>query len=119
MPLHKDVESGQGKGQPRLEVRPAPMQDLFQMTNAGQHRQHGLNQHSGIPVPSLTELEIGRIPFLGMESGITQNNHLALEGFDEGMKGGVWRISPCTVPRHNQAQVVEEQTELTAHNPAM
>ena len=56
---------------------------------------------------------------LGMAAGITQDNHLTLEGFNQGMKRSVRSIGPGTVPRHHQAQVIEQQTELAADNPAM
>ncbi len=119
MPLHQDVEGGQGKGQPRLAVRPPPMQDLFEMTNTSQHRQHGLDQPACVPGSPMTGLEIWRVSLLGLKAVIAQDNHRPVKLLNQGMKGGIWRISPRPVPRHDQAQVGEEQAELAAHNPPM
>jgi hypothetical protein len=70
MPLHQDIEGGQGEGQPRLEIRPHPMQALFKMTDCGQHRQRRLDQHARVPGATMTELEIGPVPVLGMVLGL-------------------------------------------------
>ena len=64
MPLHQEIEGGQGEGQVCLESRPPAMQDLFQMTDTSQHRQHRLHQHARVPGAPRTELEIGGSPSL-------------------------------------------------------
>src|SRR6266849_1472768 len=119
VPLDEEIERGQRKGKPRLEGGPRAMQHFLQMTYPRQHRQDRLHQHSRIPEAAVTELEVGGIPLLGMESGITQDNHLAVEGFNQRMEGGVRGISPGTVPGDHQAQLVKEQTEFPPDNPAM
>jgi hypothetical protein len=42
------------------------MQALFKMTDCGQHRQRRLDQHARVPGATMTELEIGPVPVLGM-----------------------------------------------------
>jgi hypothetical protein len=119
MPLDEEIEGGQRKGKASLEGCPRAMQYFLEMTYPGQHRQDGLHHHPGIPEAAVTELEVRRIPFFGMEGGVTQDNHLAVERFNQRMEGGVWCIGPSTVPGHDQAPLIKHQTELAADNPAM
>ena len=83
MPLHEEIKSGEGKSGPRLERSPRAMQHLLQRTDLGQHRQHGRHQHASIPRATLTQLEIGRVAFFGMDAGITQDGLLLLKGFNQ------------------------------------
>src|SRR5262245_25308262 len=75
MPLHEDIEGRHREGQARLKIGPAPMHDLFEMADERQHREHRLYQHPVLPLPPLTQFEIGGIAFCSMEAGITQDNH--------------------------------------------
>src|SRR6267142_2600419 len=118
-PLDEEIESSQRKGQSRLEGRPRAMQHFLEMTHPRQHRQDRLHQHPGIPEAAVTELEVGGIPFFGMEGGVTQDNHLAVESFNQRMEGGIRGIGTGTVPGHDQAPLIKQQTELAADNPAM
>src|SRR4029453_5822557 len=119
MPLDEEVEGGQRKGKPRLEGRPRPMGDFLQVTDAGYHRQYGLDQHPGIPEPAVTEFEVCGIALFGMESPITEHDHLLLKSFEQRKEGPFGRISPGTVPRDDQPKVIEQQTEFATHNPTM
>src|SRR5919198_6549257 len=78
MPLDEDIEGRHGEGQARLKIGPAPMHDLFEMADQGQHREHRLDEHPVLPLPALTQFEIGGIALGSMEAGITQDNHLLL-----------------------------------------
>ena len=107
-PLDEEIEGGQRKGQSCLERGPGAMQHFLEMTDPGQHRQDRLYQHSGVPEAAVTELEVGRIPFFGMESGVTQDNHLTIESFNQRMERGVRGIGTGTVPGYHQAPLIEQ-----------
>ncbi len=119
VPLHEKINSRQRKRQACLESSPGAVRDLFDMAHSGQHRQHRLHHHSGMPQAAVTELEVGRIPFFGMESPIAQDNHLAVESFTQGMKGGVRCVGTGTGPGHDQAKLVKEEAKFPPDNPAM
>lgn len=119
MPLHQEIEGGQRKRQARLESGPRPMQHLLEMTDPRQHRQHSLDQHPSIPGTARTELEIGRVTILSMKAGITQNDHLLLKGFNQGMESAIWGIRASTVPGHHQPQVIEQQAQVAPDDPAV
>src|SRR5467141_3468779 len=74
MPLDQHIEGGHGERQARLKIRPAPMHHLLQMADERQHREHRLDQHTVLPLPALTQFEVGGIALGGMEAGITQDN---------------------------------------------
>jgi hypothetical protein len=119
MPLHEEIKSGQSKGKPRLERGPGAMGNFLQMTDATQHREYGLHQHPRIPQTSITQFEIRRITRFGMESGVTQDDHLLFIGLNQGMERGIGRIGSSTIPADHQAPLIEQQTELSPDNPAM
>src|ERR687888_1882740 len=78
MPLDQHIEGGHGEREARLKIRPAPMHHLFEMADERQHREHRFHEHPVLPLPALTQFEIGGIALRGMEAGITQDNHLLL-----------------------------------------
>lgn len=50
---------------------------------------------------------------------IRQDQHIILKRADQWMKGGVMDIGCVTSPSAYQPQLVEDETQLTAHNPSM
>src|ERR687887_1996588 len=87
MPLDEDIEGGHGERQARLKIGPAPVHDLFEMADERQHREYRLYQHTVLPLAALTQFEIARIPLGGMETGVTQDNHLVFALTNEPLKG--------------------------------
>ena len=82
MPLDQHIEGGHGERQARLQIPPASMHHLFQMTDERQHREHRLDEHTVLPLAALAQFEIGGIALGSMEAGITQD--------------AVAQKSPCT-----------------------
>src|SRR5262249_30763460 len=70
MPLDEHIQGGHGEREPSLKRRPAPMHHLLEVTDERQHREHRLHQHAVLPLTALTEFEIARIAFRGMEAGV-------------------------------------------------
>ena len=66
MPLDQHIEDGHGEREPGVEIRPAPMHDLFEMADQRQHGEHGLHQHPVLPLPARTQFEVGGIACRGM-----------------------------------------------------
>src|SRR3989441_9403173 len=73
MPLDQHIEGRHGERQARLKIRPAPMHHLFQMADQRQHGEDRLHEHPVLPLPPLTQFEIGRIALGSMEAGITRS----------------------------------------------
>jgi len=57
-----------------------------------------LYQHTVLPLPPLTQFEVGGIAFRGMEGGITQNNHALFNLPNQPLKGIVGDIGRGTCP---------------------
>src|SRR4030095_433008 len=87
MPLDQYVEGGHGECEPGVEIRPDAMHDLFEMADERQHREHRLHQHTVLPLAALTQFEVAGIPLCGMESRITQDNHLVFKLANQPLKG--------------------------------
>ena len=51
LPLDEDIEGGHGEGEPRLEIRPAPVHDLFEMADERQTSSAPSPPASGPPTP--------------------------------------------------------------------
>src|SRR5216683_7982606 len=66
MPLDQHIEGGHGEREPRLKIRPAPVHDLFEVHDQRQHGEHRLYQQAVLPLATLTQFEIARIPLCGM-----------------------------------------------------
>jgi len=54
-----------------------------------------------------------------MDGRIPQDDHLRVNDVDRGRKGGIGRVGSSTIPSNNQAPLIEEHTELAAHNPSV
>src|SRR6266699_3633884 len=119
MPLDQHIEGGHGERQARLKIRPTPMHDFLEVANERQHREHRLHQHAVLPLATLTEFEMARIPLRGMEAGITQDNHTLLKLPNQPLKRVIRDMGGVTRPRHHQAVLVQQQAEFAADNPAM
>jgi len=61
-----------------------------------------LYQHTVLPLPPLTQFEVGGIAFRGMEGGITQNNHALFNLPNQPLKGIVGDIGRGTCLPHDQ-----------------
>ena len=85
----------------------------------GQHREHRLHQHMVLPLPPLTQFEVGRIALGGMEAGVTQDNHVSIDLVNQPLKGSIGNIGRGTVPPYHQAILVQQQTECAPNNPAV
>src|SRR5713101_8137997 len=75
MPLDQHIEGRHGEREPGVEIRPHAVRDPLEMADHGQHREHRLDEHAVLPLPALTQLEVGGIALGGMEGSITQDNH--------------------------------------------
>ena len=119
IPLNQYIEHSQGKSQTGLEVFPNSVHDFFEVVNQGQHRKHGFDQHPIVPSASFTDLEIRWIPFFGMESLICQDNYDLFIAFDQRLEGRVMNMGRIPIPGYDLSELVEDQAEFAAYNPAI
>ena len=119
MPLDEHIESGHGEREARLEIRPAPMHDLFEMADQRQHGEHRLDEHAVLPRAARTQFEVRGIALGGMKAGVAQDNHALFNLANEPLKAVIRDIGRATRPPHHQAILVEEQTEFAPDNPAV
>ena len=87
MPLDEHIEGGHGERQTCLNIRPASMHHLFDMTDECQHRQHRFHEDAVRPLPALTQFEVGGIALGSMETGVAQDNHASIDLANEPLKG--------------------------------
>ena len=119
MPMDEHIEGGHGKREPRLKMRPHPVHDFLEVADERQHRQDRLHQHAILPLAPLTEFQVGGIALRGMEGGITQDNHPAINLSNEPLKRVIRDIGRVTCPPHDQPPLIEQQTQFAPDNPAM
>jgi hypothetical protein len=118
-PPGQEIERHHHPGKAGTEVRPHAMAHFLAMEDRREHRQHRFNQHPRVPGATRTDFHIGRIAGFGMETGIREDNHLAVKLGNEGVKMRVVDVGGGTVPGTNQAPLIQDETELPAHNPPM
>jgi len=119
MPLREHIKSGHGERQMSREILPDAVHHLLEVADQREHRQHGCDEHAIIPFPALTQFQVGGIPRCGMEGEITQDEHVFLKLPDERLKARVMHIGGVTRPGHDQAEPIQQQAQLAAHNPAV
>lgn len=118
MPLDKEIKSGHGESQAGLEILPSSVGQAFEMANGGEHREHGFHDHTHVPGFGFADLQVLRISLFGVKAMVCQDNHLVFKGLDQGMKGCIMNIGSGTRPTTDQAFLVEQATDLAAHDPA-
>lgn len=119
MPLNQQIEGGNGKGQPGLQVVDHPMHHLFHVTDQRQHGIDRFDQHAVIPGAARTDLEVGRIAGAGMEPGVAQDQHPILEHLDQRLEQGIVHVGRRAQPTDDAPQVVDQQAQLVADDPAV
>ena len=72
------------------------------MADERQHREHRLHEHTVLPLATRTQFEVGRIALRGMEGGIAQDDHAAVDLANEPLKGGIGDIGRGTRPPHHR-----------------
>src|SRR2546428_2121312 len=108
-----------GERQPRLQILPDPVHDLFEMADHREHGQHCLNEHAVIPLPPRAHFEIGGIPSRSMESRIAEDHHPSVTLPNQRLKSLVRDIGGGTIPCHDQPPLVPPEASCSTHTPAV
>lgn len=120
MPLNQDIEHRHRVVQAHFQVIPDPMGKVLEMTDQGQHRQQGFHQHATIPFTPFAGAQVSGMPIVFHEMDIGKDDHLVRHPVHQALKGtAIIDISGVTVPIDNQAEMVEQHTQLTADNPTL
>ena len=81
------------------------MHDFFEMTDQSEHGKGRFDPHALVPLATFTQLEIGGISLLCMETRVGQNDHLIFKLPDQVLEpsvvdiGGIIRLRRMTKPR--------------------
>ena len=92
---------------------------MLGMTDPRLHEKHGLEQPPIIPGTARTELEVGRIPVVGIKPGVAQDQPPVLEPLDQWMKPGIVDVGWGRQPTDDPTPGVDQPAELEAHDPAV
>src|SRR5215471_15150601 len=117
MPLDEDIEGRHGEGQARLKIGPAPVHDLFEMADERQPGKHRLDEHTVLPLTTLTQFQVGGGACRSMKAGVAQDNHAPINLANEPLKGVIRNISGGTRPPHAQPPLVEQETQFAPDDP--
>src|SRR5205823_2493638 len=113
------VEGGHGEREPGVEIRPDAMHDFLEMAHEGQHRQDCFHEDAILPLPPLTQFEVGGIPLGRMKGSITEDNHALLKLLNEPLNGVIGNIGRGTLPGDDQSPLIQHQTQFPPDNPAL
>src|SRR5437764_6571811 len=75
IPLDEHIKRRHSEGEAGLEILPDAVHDFLKVADHGQHGKHRLHQYAVLPLPALTQCEVGGIALGGMETGVAQDNH--------------------------------------------
>lgn len=120
IPLHQDVEQSHGICQSALEIEPDTMHHLLKMADQRQHRQNRFHNHARVPFATTAEAQIVRLPILFGKTRIGKDSHIGNVAVDKVLKSGtIMYIGGVHSPIYNQAQVIQEETQLATDNPTI
>jgi hypothetical protein len=120
MPLNQDIEQGHGEAYFGFKILPNLMAHMLEVTDVGQHRKYGLNQHTPIPLTALTQTQIGGVPIHLVEGGVRKGDHLVRHVVHQPLEGAaVINVSRVTRPANDQAEVIDQITQLATYDPTM
>ena len=95
------------------------MSNLLEMADRCQHRQDSLDDHAAVPLATLADLEVGRMPVLLLKSFITEDHHLVGHAVNQVLESrSVVDIGCVTGPIDDQAEMIDQITQLAADDPA-
>jgi hypothetical protein len=118
-PLDAHMEGGHGKRQPRLHIRPHPVQDLLAVADARQPGKSGLHPQARLPLPPLTPCEVARSARRGLAAGITPAHPALLTRPPQPWQGVIRHMGGLTRPRPHHALLGQPQAEGAADQPAL
>ena len=120
MPLHQDIEESKRKANMSLKIAPNFVSHVLEVTDIGEHRKNGFDDHAHVPYTWLTEAQVGGMPVLFSEAGVREDDHLVSELVNQMLKGcAIIDIRGVTLPVDNAPQVIQHEAELAADNPAL
>jgi hypothetical protein len=117
--LCQDIESGHAPNHTGLEIGAHAMLHLLTMEDGGQPRVRYFYQHTHVPCPTLTDLHVGWVPGLGMQTGSRQDDHRVGKLGAQRLKMGLVDVGRGDAPGSDQAPLMQDHTECTADNPPM
>ena len=119
VPLDKDVEQSQGKADSGFKIEPIFVRHLFEVADVGQHGEHGFDDHMHVLFTALAQAQIGGLPVGFGKAGIGKDHHFVAELLDQMAEGrAIIDIGGITFPVHDPPQMVEEEAEFAAYDPA-
>ena len=119
MPLDHQVEGRHCEGQSGPEIVPDSMGYLLQMPYLGQHREYRLHQHPLVPLAPVAQFQVGWISRLSMETQVSEDHHLFIKLGYQWVEVGIMNIGRSAIPGSDHTQVIEDQAQLAANDPAV
>jgi hypothetical protein len=120
VPLNQDVEQGHSETYFGFEVIPDFMPGTLEVADISQRREHGLDQHTDIPLATLTQAQVGGMPVDLLESGVRKDDYVVSHLIYQTLESAaILDVSRVTGPTEDEATVIDQVTQLAAHDPAM
>ena len=120
LPGNENVEKCQRKTDMGFKVLPSLMRHVLEVADVSQHGKNCFNDHADIPLTSLTEAEIVRMPVLLSKVNVRKDHHVMPEFVDKLLKSrAIINIGCLALPVNNATKMIQHKTEFAAHNPAL
>src|SRR5215207_4519558 len=94
------------------------MHDFFEKIDERQHRKYRLDHHALVPRPAPADFQVLWVAFFSMKARVATDDHLLFVLPDERLEDRVRDVRRVALPRHDEAEFVQEQAEFTADDPA-
>ncbi len=103
----QDIEHGDHRSQPCLDVGTQAMVNALEATDDGNHRQRGFHAHAFIPGTLLTQFEIIGDAVGTAKADIGQHDADLAQGFDQVMEVLVMGVHGIPIPVNDLTVIVE------------
>src|SRR4051812_31587019 len=116
-PVDEQVEASGSVGEVSGQIMSRAMKQAFQVKDAGQETENGLNNHPFTPGLYPTDFQV-----LGSftdfdKASVTEGNRLLLELVCQGTKALVMDVCSIPVPGDNLSLSIDQPAQLGSYNP--
>ena len=119
IPLGQYVEGGYLAAQMGFKPAPGVMPHLLAAPHRSHHGKGSFHDHPHVPLSPSADFHVGWVALGPVKPSVGQDDHRIVVAGQQGLKPLVVDVGGGAIPGDDLAQLVDDDGEFAAHNPAM